>query len=165
MDTARYLTPCRPRLAFGMNRRAGRFLATPVGLLCLFALALVLRLIVAPSTRLQFDLDYFRHLDRRLTLLGPVALLRAFRPDPPGYPLLRLGLSKISSLLGGGVPATWLLKKPSIVADLRIAWIAGVVAVRLEGNGGRSREIRAIAAAAILFNPAFSFCSAVWGRD
>jgi hypothetical protein len=62
------------------------------------------------------------------------------------------------------VPPTWLLKMPSILADLGIASIAGVFAVRLEGNGGRTGEIRAIAAAAILFNPAFFFCSAVWGE-
>lgn len=135
-------------------------------MLCPFALGLVLSLIVAPSTGLQFDLDYFRTWTVRLTLLGPSHFSDSgFPADPPGYPLLLLGLSKINSLFGGGVPATWLLKMPSIVADLGIAWIAGVFAVRLEGNGGRTGEIRAIDAAAILFNPAFSFCSAVWGRD
>ena len=131
----------------------------------LFALGLVLRLIVAPSTGLQFDLDYFRTWTVRLTVLGPSHFYDSgFPADPPGYPLVLLGLSKINSLLGGGVPPTWLLKMPSIVADLGIAWIAGVFAVRLEGNGGRTGEIRAIAAAAILFNPAFFFCSAVGGE-
>ena len=145
--------------------RAGRFLATPWGLFSLFALGLVLRLIVAPSTGLQFDLDYFRTWTVRLTVLGPSHFYDSgFPADPPGYPLVLLGLSKINSLLGGGVPPTWLLKMPSIVADLGIAWIAGVFAVRLEGNGGRTGEIRAIAAAAILFNPAFFFCSAVGGE-
>jgi Gpi18-like mannosyltransferase len=145
--------------------RAGRFLATPFGLLCLFALGLILRLAVAPSTGLQFDLDYFRTWTVRLTVLGPSHFYDSgFPADPPGYPLVLLGLSKINSLIGGGVPPTWLLKMPSILADLGIAWIAGEFAVRIDGNKRRSGEIRAIAAAAILFNPAFFFCSAVWGE-
>lgn len=145
--------------------RAGRFLATPFGLFCLFALGLILRLVVAPSTGLQFDLDYFRTWTVRLTLLGPSHFYDSgFPADPPGYPLVLLGLSKINSLLGGGVPPTWLLKMPSILADLGIAWIASVFAVRLERDEGRAGQIRAIAAAAVLFNPAFFFCSAVWGE-
>jgi len=134
-------------------------------LVCLFALGLILRLVVASSTGLQFDLDYFRTWTVRLTVLGPSHFYDSgFPADPPGYPLVLLGLSKINSLLGGGVPPTWLLKMPSILADLGIAWIAGVFAVRLEGAQGRAGEIRAIAAAAVLFNPAFFFCSAVWGE-
>jgi hypothetical protein len=102
----------------------------------------VLRLIVAPSTGLRFDLDYFRTQTVRLTLLGPSHFCDSgFPADPPGCPLLLLGLSQIDSLLGGGVPATRLLKMPSIVADLGIAWIAGVFAVRLEGNGGGRRDL------------------------
>ena len=149
------LAQARLRHAAG---RAGHFLATPLGLVCLFALGLILRLVVASSTGLQFDLDYFRTWTVRLTVLGPSHFYDSgFPADPPGYPLVLLGLSKINSLLGGGVPPTWLLKMPSILADLGIAWIAGVFAVRLEGAQGRAGEIRAIAAAAVLFNPAFFF--------
>src|SRR5439155_2735163 len=81
--------------------RAGRFLATPLGLLCLFALGLILRLVVAPNAGLQFDLDYFRTWTVRLTVLGPSHFYDSgFPADPPGYPLVLLGLSKINSLLG-----------------------------------------------------------------
>src|SRR5204862_11888 len=78
----RVLAQARLRHAAG---RAGHFLATPLGLVCLFALGLILRLVVAPSTGLQFDLDYFRTWTVRLTVLGPSHFYDSgFPADPVG---------------------------------------------------------------------------------
>lgn len=98
-------------------------------------------------------------------MLGPSHFCDSGLPaDPPGYPILFLGLSKINSLLGGGVPATRLLKMPPIVPDLGIARIAGVFAVRLEGSGGRTARSERSLRQPSYSIPRSPFCSAVWGR-
>ena len=79
---------------------------------------------------------------------------------PPGYLYVLWGIGKLSSS-----PSYLLLKLPAIVADLAIAWVAGVFALRLAPVRIRERwPVRALVAAAVLFNPAVIALSAVWGQ-
>jgi hypothetical protein len=79
------------------------------------------------------------NVDRSSERAWTFPLLRLRLPGRPARLPPRFARSKINSLLGGGVPPTWLLKMPSILADLGIAWIAGVFAVRLGRSFGRKR--------------------------
>ena len=79
---------------------------------------------------------------------------------PPGYLYVLWLIGKLST-----TPGYLLLKLPSILADLGLAWIAGTFAARLAprrsrnaGRCGRSSPRR------VLFNPAVIALSAVWGQ-
>jgi Gpi18-like mannosyltransferase len=150
----------------GPRREALRQLAwrleTPAGLAAMFLLALVLRIAVAPYTGFWDDLYYFRTWATRLADVGPHKFYvpDEFQWQSPGYLYVLWLLGNISR-----VPSYLLLKLPSILADLGIAWIAGTFAVRLAPASVSKRwPVRALVAAAVLFNPAVFGLSAVWGQ-
>jgi Gpi18-like mannosyltransferase len=137
-------------------------LETPAGLAAMFLLGLVLRIAVAPYTGFWDDLYFFRTWATRLADVGPHKFYvpNEFQWQSPGYLYVLWLLGNISR-----VPSYLLLKLPSIVADLGIAWIAGTFAVRLAPASVTKRwPVRALVAAAVLFNPAVFGLSAVWGQ-
>src|SRR5439155_3331856 len=72
-------------------------------------------------------------------------------------------LGKAARAAGEGVPPVFWLKLPPILGDLGLAWLVGLLATRL-APAGRRFPVRGVAVAAILFNPAIFFVSAVWGQ-
>jgi Gpi18-like mannosyltransferase len=137
-------------------------LDTPAGLAAMFLLALLLRIALAPYTGFWDDLYFFRTWATRLATVGPHKFYvpGEFQWQSPGYLYVLWLLGKISS-----VPGYLLLKLPSIFADLGLAWIAGTFAVRLApASLSKQWPVRALVAAAVLFNPAVFGLSAVWGQ-
>ncbi len=83
-----------------------------------------------------------------------------FADYPPGY-LYVLWLTGTISAAPGYV----LLKLPAIVGDLALAWVAGIFAARIAPASLLERmPVRALATAAVLFNPAVIALSSVWGQ-
>lgn len=147
-------------------RRVVLWLTTPWGLLLLFGLALGLRVLVAPNTGNHDDLgEYFRPWAVRLAEVGPGHFYDGYIADPPGYLLFLWPLGRISQALGQSQPSTLLLKMPSILADLGLAWVASEFAVRITPPSvARAKVVRTVVAAAVLFNPAVFWVSSVWGQ-
>jgi Gpi18-like mannosyltransferase len=137
-------------------------LETPAGLASMFLLALLLRVAVAPYTGFHDDLQLFQTWATRLGTVGPHKFYAPgeFQWQSPGYLYVLWLVGKISL-----APGYLLLKLPPILADLGLAWIAGTFAVRLAPASLRERwPVRALVAAAVLFNPAVFALSAVWGQ-
>jgi hypothetical protein len=147
-------------------RRALRWLGTPRGIAFMFLVGLVLRLVVAPGTGLVYDLQYFRSWAARLATVSPSHFYDGNYPaDPPGYMYVLLAVGRVSRAVGQTPPSTLLLKLPAILGDLGLAWVAGELAVRLTPpTMARRFPVRPIVIAAVLFNPAIFFLSAVWGE-
>jgi len=138
------------------------------GLLCLFALGLVIRLVLAQySGALWFDVSLFRQWSDRLVQRGPAQFYEPgyFADYLPGYLYVLLGLGKSTRALIGGPPSVAMLKFPAILADLGVALLALLLAARVAPRV-RQAESRtgAMAAAAILLNPGLILISAVWGQ-
>jgi Gpi18-like mannosyltransferase len=137
-------------------------LETPVGLAAMFSLALLVRLAIAPYVGFYEDLHLFQTWATRL---GAVGTHRFYVPgqfqwESPGYLYVLWAIGNISA-----IPGYLLLKLPSILADLGLAWIAGTFAARLAPVSLRERwPVRALVVAAVLFNPAVIALSAVWGQ-
>ena len=148
--------------------RAAIWVQTWRGLLCLFALGLAVRLVLAATTNgLFFDVSLFRQWSDRLVARGPSLFYEPgyFVDYPPGYLYVLLVLGHASRVLTGGAPPVPLLKLPAILADLGVAVIAVLLAARMSrGDSARWPGIRAAAAAAILLNPGLILVSAVWGQ-
>lgn len=148
------------------SRRGGAYLwrlDTPFGLAAMFAVALLVRVLIAPHAGFYGDLRLFQIWANRLDDVGPrhFYVEGQFADYPPGYLYVLWLLAKISS----GTPGYLLLKLPAILADLGLAWIAGTFAARLAPASLRERvPVRAMVAAAVLFNPAVIALSAVWGQ-
>lgn len=151
-------------------RRAACWVETPRGLLCLFALGLAIRLVLARiSEGLWDDVTSFRVWSDRLVQHGPAGF---YRPTiqyvvdyPPGYLYILLALGKLWRAVVGGPPSIAVLKLPAIVADLGVGVLAMLLASRITPAHTKRRvPIRALAAAAILFNPGLVVVSAVWGQ-
>jgi Gpi18-like mannosyltransferase len=137
-------------------------LETPAGLVALFAVALFIRVLLAPHVGFYGDLRLFRMWASRLDEVGPHGFYvqGQFADYPPGYLYVLWLLGKLSA-----APGYLLLKLPAILADLGLAWVAGTLAVRLAPAALKERlPIRALVAAAVLFNPAVIALSAVWGQ-
>jgi hypothetical protein len=136
--------------------------------LALFAAGLVIRLILARySVGLGFDVRLFRQWSDRLVELGPGSFYAPeyFADYPPGYLYVLWVLGKASRVLLGGPPSIAVLKLPAIVADLGVAALAALLARRMTPpSWARRLPIPAMAAAAILLNPALILISAVWGQ-
>jgi Gpi18-like mannosyltransferase len=128
----------------------------------MFSLGLLIRLAIAPRVGFYEDLHLFQTWATRL---GAVGTHRFYVPgefqwESPGYLYVLWVLGNISA-----VPGYLLLKLPSILADLGLAWVAGTFAVRLAPASVKERwPVRALVAAAVLFNPAVFGLSAVWGQ-
>jgi Gpi18-like mannosyltransferase len=156
--TARLISASRRR---SLLRLAWR-LETPGGLVAMFALALVIRILIAPHVGFFGDLRLFKIWATRL---GDVGLHKfyvegQFADYPPGYLYMLWLLGKLSA-----TPGYLLLKLPAILADLGLAWIAGTFAARISPASLKERvPVRALVAAAVLFNPAIIALSAVWGQ-
>src|SRR2546426_10791252 len=137
--------------------RVVSWIESPGGLVCLFALGLAIRLILARhSGGLQFDVSLFRQWSDRLVLRGPAHFYEPgdFAGYPPGYLFVLLALGQASRVMSGEPPSLALLKLPAIIADLGVAALALLLPARLTpGGGGRPAPRRATAAAAILLNP------------
>ena len=153
-----------------MSRRVICWIETPLGLACLFALGLGIRLVLAwISDGFWFDVSLFRLWSVRLAQRG----LEAFYTPtvdyvvdyPPGYLYVLFLLAKASRVLFGGAPPTALLKLPAIVSDIVLAVLVMALATRVtSAEMQRQYPIRAMAAGSILFNPAVILISAVWGQ-
>src|ERR671931_172340 len=137
-------------------------LDTTPGLVAMFSVAFLVRILIAPHFGFVIDLNFFRTWARELHDVGPH---RFYSTDhladyPPGYLYVLWLIGWISS-----TPGYLLLKLPAIVADLGLAWIAGTFAERLAPGSLKERiPVRAVVAAAVLFNPAVLALSAGWGQ-
>ena len=128
----------------------------------MFGVALLVRLLVAPHTGFCGDLAVYRSWATRLDDVGlhDFYARGQFADYPPGYLYVLWLIGKLSA-----TPGYLLLKLPAIVADLGLAWIAGTFAARLAPQPIKERwPVRALVAAAVLFNPAVIALSAVWGQ-
>jgi len=137
-------------------------LDTPWGLLAMFSAALLLRMLLAPHFGFVIDLNFFKTWARELHEVGPHRLYSTDHTVdyPPGYLYILWLIGSISS-----APGYLLLKLPAILADLGLAWIAGRFAERLAPGSLKERiPVRAVVAAAVLFNPAVLGLSAGWGQ-
>ena len=143
----------------------GRFvwrLETPVGLGAMFAVAFLVRVVIAPHAGFYGDLRLFQIWAARLHEVGTHRFYveGQFADYPPGYLYVLWLTSKISA-----TPGYLLLKLPALLADLGLAWIAGTFAARLAPAALKKRwPVRALVAGAVLFNPAVIALSAVWGQ-
>jgi Gpi18-like mannosyltransferase len=152
------MSPSRRR---SLTRVAWR-LDTPVGLVTMFAAALLIRVLLAPHFGFYGDLRLFAIWAGQLDAVGPHRFydLGQFVDYPPGYLYVLWLLSKLDA-----TPGYLLLKLPAILADLGLAWIAGTFAARIAPDSLKERlPVRALVAAAVLFNPAVIALSAVWGQ-
>ncbi len=138
-------------------------LDTPVGLTAMFAVGLIVRVALAPHLGFKGDLQLFQRWTTDLSKFGTHKFYSqaGFADYPPGYLYVLWLTSKISA-----TPSYLILKLPSIVADLGLAWIVGTMAERLAPGSLRERlPVRAlVAGGAVLFNPALIALSAVWGQ-
>ena len=137
-------------------------LSTPWGLVAMFGVALLIRLLLAPYTGFWGDLAVYRSWVTRLHDVGLHDFYSSGPPAeyPPGYLYVLWLISHVST-----TPGYLLLKLPSLVADLGIAWIAGTYAARLAPQQIKERwPVRTLVAAAVLFNPAVLALSSVWGQ-
>jgi Gpi18-like mannosyltransferase len=128
----------------------------------MFGLAFLIRVVIAPHVGFYGDLRLFQMWATRLDEVGPHRFYveGQFADYPPGYLYVLWLIGKISS-----PPGYLLLKLPAILADLGLAWIAGTFAARMAPASLKERlPVRALAAAAVLFNPAVIALSAVWGQ-
>jgi hypothetical protein len=132
-----------------LSRFAWR-LGTPAGLVGMFALAFLIRVLIAPHVGFYGDLRLFRMWAAQLDQVGPHRFYAQgqFADYPPGYLYVLWLLGKLSD-----TPGYLLLKLPAILADLALAWIAGTIADRIAPASLKERvPVRALVAAAVLFN-------------
>lgn len=144
-----------------LERLAWR-LDAPAGLVAMFSVALLLRIAIAPRVGFYIDLRYFQTWSAELAKVGPHRFysIDNLADYPPGYLFVLWLIGKISS-----APGYLLIKMPAILGDLGLAWVAGTFAARLAPASVRERlPVRAIVAAAVLFNPAVIALSTVWGQ-
>jgi Gpi18-like mannosyltransferase len=132
------------------------------GLVAMYSVAFLVRILIAPHFGFYVDLNFFRTWARELHEVGPH---RLYSTDhlvdyPPGYLYVLWLLGSISS-----TPGYLLLKLPAIIADLGLAWIAGTFSERLAPGSLKERiPVRAVVMAVVLFNPAVVALSAGWGQ-
>ena len=130
------------------------------------AAALVIRLLIAPHVGFYGDLRLFAAWSQRLATVGTHSFYsgKFFVDYPPGYLYILLVVGKLSRALGHAAPGYVALKLPSALGDLALAWVVGELAVRVRRPDDDAGRVRAIAMAAILFNPAVIAVGAVWGQ-
>src|SRR3989475_1353774 len=151
---------------FARQRESFRELAwrldTQVGLLSMFAIAFLIRLAIAPWEGFYFDLHNAQVWAGELARVGPHRFYSAVPSAdyPPGYLYFLWLIGEISA-----TPGYLLVKLPALLGDLGIAWVAGTLAFRLAPSAIRQRiPVRALVAAAVLFNPGVLFDSSVFGE-
>jgi hypothetical protein len=137
-------------------------LDTTMGLVGMFSLAFLVRILIAPHFGFSIDLNFFRTWARELHEVGPH---RFYSTDhtadyPPGYLYVLWLIGSISA-----TPGYLVLKLPAVLADLGLGWIAGTFAERLAPGSLKERiPVRAVVTAVVLFNPAVIALSAGWGQ-
>jgi hypothetical protein len=137
-------------------------LDTPVGLVTMFSFAFALRLAIAPWVGFYFDLHNAQIWAGELARFGPHKLysIDATATYPPGYLYALWLIGSISA-----TPGYLLIKMPALVGDLGLAWVAGTFASRLAPSSLAQRlPVRALVAAAVLFNPGILWDSSVFGE-
>jgi Gpi18-like mannosyltransferase len=128
----------------------------------MFSLGLLVRVAIAPHAGFASDLRLFQSWSARLAAVGTHGFYAPgqFQDYPPGYLYVLWALGKVSA-----APSFALLKLPAVLADLGLAWVAGTLAARVAPASLVERlPVRALVAAAVLFNPAVIALSAVWGQ-
>lgn len=134
----------------------------------LFVFGLAVRLILARnSLGLNFDVALFRTYVDRLMAFGLSGFYASGRGEdyPPGYLYVLYGLGKAYGAIRGTSPSAAILKVPAILADLGVAFLAMLLAAKITPfHVARRVPVRALAAAAILLNPAVILISSVWGQ-
>ncbi|MGH2393222.1 MAG: hypothetical protein ACRDGH_06970, partial [Candidatus Limnocylindria bacterium] len=148
-------------------------------LLVLLVAGLALRVLVAgvilPLSGFHTDINAFSAWAFRLADVGPAEFYAPgyFADYPPGYLYVLWLLGEVSRFLEpilGACPIRALIKVPGIAADLGVAWLIYLIAVRFFGDRtpirwlGSGTRIGLIGAAVYLFNPGTVFNSAVWGQ-
>jgi dolichyl-phosphate-mannose--protein O-mannosyl transferase len=168
-------TLCFPAVSFPPNAptrtaRLRAWLATPSGLAAVFVAGFAIRLALSPAHGFPTDMSAFKAWAGRLAERGPWDFYPTggeeyFVDYPPGYLFVLWVMGLLSRLVNNGsIPDIW-VKLPPILADLGLAWVVGVGAARIAPAAvARRLPVRAIAAGAILLNPAIFFVSAVWGQ-
>jgi Gpi18-like mannosyltransferase len=137
-------------------------LDSTAGITLVVALAVVIRLLLAPKLGFYGDLRYFREWAGRLQDTG---LRHFYEPGyfvdyPPGYLYILSLLGRITH-----TPSYSLLKLPILFGDLALAWASGVLASRLTPDSVKQRvPVRALVMVAVLFNPAVLGIGAAWGQ-
>jgi Gpi18-like mannosyltransferase len=146
-------------------RRIAVWSSTPVGLACVFAAGLAIRLWLAPQGGFPGDNLVHQRWENQLATQdwSQFSDPTTFVYYPFLYALFALGqLTRIFL----GIPPTWtLLKTLPIVADLGLAWVVVMLAERVTPPAVRQKfPVQGPAAAASLLNPAVFFVSALWGQ-
>ena len=139
----------------------------PLGLLIMFVVAFAVRWFVAPKYGFHGDLNLFlvwaeglRAVGIKHFYVGYIGVNNTTYVYPPGYLYILDVIAHLSR-----VPDYRLLKLPAFVGDLALAWLSGVIALRLAPEEMRRRiPVRAIVIAAVLFNPAVFALSTMWGQ-
>ena len=132
-------------------RRLVWHLDSPAGLVAMFAVAFLIRVLIAPHAGFYGDLRLFQTWAGQLAEVGTQHFYDQgqFVDYPPGYLYVLWLTGKISA-----TPGYLLLKLPAILADLGLAWIAGTLAARIAPNSARERfPVRALVAAACALQP------------
>lgn len=121
------------------------------------------RLLLNPG--ITFDLDLYKDWLSKVTQFGVSQIYRTSRMDyPPLYAYILAPFGWIYSVLtargmGGPVALTAFVKLPPLTFDLGIACLLW----RCVSLEGKPIIVRAVVAAAYLFNPAVLFLTAYWG--
>ena len=137
-------------------------LDTQSGLLTMFAVAFVMRLVIAPWVGFYYDLHNAQLWAGELARVGPHHFYSSvqFADYPPGYLYFLWLIGKISSS-----PGYLLVKMPALLGDLGVAWLAGTLGSRIAPAALAQRvPLRALIAAAVLFNPGILWDSSVFGE-
>src|SRR3954470_7545143 len=142
------------RLLWRLDKRSG--------VIAMFSVAFLVRLLIAPHLGFFIDLRFFHTWSTELRAVGTH---RFYSTDhladyPPAYMYVLWVIGKLSAS-----PSYLLLKLPALLADLGLAWIAGAFADRLAPASLKERlPVRTVVASAVLFNPAVIALSAGWGQ-
>jgi dolichyl-phosphate-mannose-protein mannosyltransferase len=150
------------RLRDGTFERLAWRLDSGSGVVAMFTVAFVLRLVIVPRAGFYGDLGLFNDWAIRLARVGPhhFYVQGRLQDYPPGYLYVLWLTGKITA-----APGYLALKLPAIAADLVLAWIAGTFAARIApARMARRWPVRTLVAASVLFNPAIIGLSAVWGQ-
>ena len=146
-------------------RRIAGWSSTPVGLGCIFAAGLGIRVWLAPNGGFPGDLLVQQRWEDQLVNQDWSQFSDSSTFVYYPYLYVLYGLGQVTRFVFQTGPSWTMLKIPPILADLGLAWVAMLLAQRLTPREvQRKLPVRGLAAAAILLNPAVFFVSALWGQ-
>lgn len=140
-------------------------LGTRRGLAVMYAVAALVRIVIAPRVGFYLDLEVFRAVTRRLSEVG---ISGYFSPDAgwvPAGPVMYAYLLRFVSIFGpdAGYLA---LKLPSLVSDLALAALSGALAARLAAARQIDPvKVRTTVTIAVLFGPAVLADGLIFGQN